>query len=94
MLTITKTATVEGAIDPAAKLRHVHVKGELLVLEPEHVVAVASLVQQVDPGAHVVRILAVGYELEVEASATVHTDAVGALELEQIDPSDYEFRDN
>ena len=61
---------------------------------PEHVVVVAALVQQVDPGAHVVRVVAMGDELQVEAAAAVHTDAVGVLKLDLIDQSDPESRDN
>ena len=61
---------------------------------PEHVIVVPALVQQVDPGAHIVRVVAMGDKLQVEAAAAVHTDAVGVLELDEIDQSDPESRDN
>ena len=59
---------------------------------PEHVVGVATLVQQVDPGAHIVRILAMGDKLQVEAAATVNSDAVGVLKLDRMRKSDHELR--
>ena len=58
---------------------------------PEHVVGVASLVQQVDPGAHIVRILAMGDKLQVEAAATVNSDAVGVLKLDRMGKSDHKY---
>ena len=61
---------------------------------PEHVVGVSTLVQQVDPGAHIVRILAVGDKLQVEAAAAVNSDAVGVLKLDRMGKSDHEVRNN
>ena len=61
---------------------------------PEHVVGVASLVQQVDPGAHIVRILAMGDELQVEAAAAVNSDAVGVLKLDRMGKSEHKSRYN
>ena len=49
---------------------------------PEHVVVVAAFIQQVDPGADVVRVLAMGDELEVKAAAAIHSDAVIVLKLD------------
>ena len=49
---------------------------------PEHVVVVAAFIQQVDPGADVVRVLAMGEKLEIKAAAAVHSDAVIVLKLD------------
>ena len=54
---------------------------------PEHVVVVAALVQQIDPGADIVRVLAMGEKLEIKAAAAaaVHSDAVIVLKLDWMD---------
>ena len=49
---------------------------------PEHVVVVAAFIQQVDPGADVVRVLAMGDEFEVKTAAAIHSDAVIVLKLD------------
>ena len=36
----------------------------------------AALIQQVDPGADIVRVLAMGDKLEVKDAAAIHSDAV------------------
>ena len=61
---------------------------------PEHVVGVAALVQQVDPGAHIVRILAVGDELQVKTALAVNIYAIGVLKLDRIYQLDHESRYN
>ena len=68
---------VEGAIQTTGKLRHVHVECELLVLEFEHVIPLARLVQEVGPGPDVLGVLTRGDKLEGHGARVVGGDAVG-----------------
>ena len=52
---------------------------------PEHVIVFAALVKKIDPGADIVRVLAMGDKLEVKATAAIHSDAVIVLKLDWMD---------
>jgi len=74
---------VESAIETARKLRHVNIKGELLVLELEHLVVVVVL-HEVDTGADIGRVRSVSNEFEREGASrgcdTICTSIVRTIE--------------
>ena len=68
---------VEGAVETTGEVRHVDVEGELLVLQVEHLVGGVILREEVDTRPDVLRVWALGHELEAECVST-RGDTVGA----------------
>ena len=67
---------VQGTIQTTGELGHVHVECELLVLQSEHVISLARLVQQVCPGADVLAVLPLSHKLERHGAGVIRRDAV------------------
>ena len=68
---------VEGAVETTGEVRHVDVEGELLVLQVEHLVGGVILREEVDTRPDVLRVWALGHELEAEC-VSARGDTVGA----------------
>ena len=67
---------VQSTIQTTGELGHVHVECELLVLQSEHVISLARLVQQVCPGADVLAVLALSHKLEGHRAGVIRRDPV------------------